>query len=56
MAPESPRNIKRLMDTMRKYHIMIATLIVFCDRMTKWLVAQKITLHDSIDIVPECSA
>ena len=40
------------METMRKYHIMIAALIVLCDRMTKWLVAQKITLHDSIDIVP----
>src|SRR5579864_6100071 len=37
---------------MRKYHIMIAALIVLCDRMTKWLVSQKITLHDSIDIVP----
>ena len=40
------------METMRKYHIMIAALIVLCDRMTKWLVSQKITLHDSIDIVP----
>src|SRR5437660_762954 len=38
--------------TMRKYHIMIAGLIVLCDRMTKWLVSQKITLHDSIDVVP----
>jgi len=40
------------METMRKYHIMIAALIVLCDRMTKWLVSEKITLHDSIDIVP----
>jgi signal peptidase II len=40
------------METMRKYHITIATLIVLCDRMTKWLVSQKITLHDSIDVVP----
>src|SRR5260221_1716633 len=38
--------------TMRKYHIIIAALIVVCDRMTKWLVAQKITLHDSIDVIP----
>src|SRR5262244_2548224 len=37
---------------MRKYHIMIAGLIVLCDRMTKWLVAQKITLHDSVDVIP----
>ena len=37
---------------MRKYHILIAALIVLLDRSTKWLVAQKITLHDSIDVVP----
>ncbi len=37
---------------MRKYHIIIASLIVVCDRMTKWLVAQKIALSDSIDIIP----
>jgi signal peptidase II len=37
---------------MRKYHIIIAALIVTCDRMTKWLVSQKITLHDSIDVIP----
>src|SRR4029077_128679 len=49
---ESPRKLKRLMETMRKYHILIAALIVLCDRMTKWLVSEKITLHDSIDIVP----
>ncbi len=38
--------------TMRKYHILIAALILISDRMTKWLVLQKITLHDSIDVVP----
>jgi signal peptidase II len=38
--------------TMRKYHILIAALIVLCDRMTKWLVSQKIILHDSIDVIP----
>jgi signal peptidase II len=37
---------------MRKYHIIIAGLVVLMDRMSKWLVAQKITLHDSIDVVP----
>ena len=40
------------METMRKYHITIATLIVLYDRVTKWLVSQKITLHDSIDVLP----
>lgn len=37
---------------MRKYHIIIASLIVICDRMTKWLVSQKIALSDSIDVIP----
>jgi signal peptidase II len=38
--------------TMRKYHIIIAALIVLSDRMTKSLVAQKIALSDSIDVIP----
>ena len=38
--------------TMRKYHIIIAGLIVLCDRMTKWVVSQKITEHDSVDVIP----
>jgi len=42
------------METMRKYHIMIAALIVLCEPDDEMLVSQKITLHDSIDIVPAC--
>lgn len=38
--------------TMRKYHIIIAALVVLIDRMTKWLIAEKITLHDSVDVIP----
>ncbi len=37
---------------MRKYHILIATLIVGADRISKWAIAQKIMLHDSVDVVP----
>ena len=37
---------------MRKYHIIIATLVVLIDRMTKWLIAEKIMLHDSVDVIP----
>jgi signal peptidase II len=37
---------------MRKYHILIAAFVVVLDRMTKWLVAQKISLHDSVDVIP----
>ncbi len=37
---------------MRKYHILIAVLVVSIDRITKAAVAQRIGLHDSIDVVP----
>lgn len=37
---------------MRKYHVLIAALVVLSDRISKWLVAQRITLHDNIEIVP----
>jgi len=37
---------------MRKYHIIIATLVVLIDRMTKWLIAEKITMDDSVDVIP----
>jgi signal peptidase II len=37
---------------MRKYHILIATAVVILDRLTKWVVSQNITLHDSVDVIP----
>jgi signal peptidase II len=37
---------------MRKYHIIIAGGVVLLDRLTKWLVSQNITLHDSMDVIP----
>jgi signal peptidase II len=37
---------------MRKYHFLIAATVVILDRVTKWLVASQITLHDSINVVP----
>jgi signal peptidase II len=37
---------------MRKYHILIATLVIAVDRITKWAIVQRITLHDSFDVVP----
>jgi len=37
---------------MRKYHVTIAALVVILDRMTKWLVAQKISMNDSVDVIP----
>jgi signal peptidase II len=37
---------------MRKYHLLIALLVVLADRGAKWLVAKHILLHDSIVVVP----
>lgn len=37
---------------MRKYHFLIALLVVLLDRGTKWLVASRISLNDSIMVVP----
>ena len=37
---------------MRKYHFLIAMLVVLLDRTTKWLVAKDISLHDGIQIIP----
>lgn len=37
---------------MRKYHFLIAALVVLLDRGTKWLVASRITLNDSIIVLP----
>jgi signal peptidase II len=36
----------------RKYYFLAALLVVILDRATKWLVAQKINLHDSITVIP----
>src|SRR6516162_5782251 len=38
--------------TMRKYHILIAAFVVILDRLTKWLIAQKISMNDSVDVIP----
>ncbi|HVP50526.1 MAG TPA: signal peptidase II [Terriglobales bacterium] len=37
---------------MRKYHFLIAAGVVLVDRASKWLVAQNVTLHDSLSVVP----
>ncbi len=37
---------------MRKFHFLIAALVVVVDRLAKWLVARNIPLHDSIAVVP----
>ena len=37
---------------MRKYHFLIAAVVLFADRITKLLVSRNIALHDSIVILP----
>jgi signal peptidase II len=37
---------------MRKYHFLISLLVVALDRVTKWTVARRLSLHDSIQIIP----
>lgn len=37
---------------MRKYHLLIAFLVVLLDRLSKRLVASRISMHDSITVIP----
>jgi len=37
---------------MRKYHLLIAVLVVILDRWAKWSVERNIPLHDGIQIIP----
>src|SRR5258708_37179452 len=37
---------------MPKRHALIAALVVFLDRLTKWLVGKNILLDDSIPVLP----
>ncbi len=37
---------------MRKYHVLIAALVVLLDRLTKWIISQNIPLHDSVTVIP----
>ena len=37
---------------MRKYFVLIAVLVVALDRYTKWLIAHRLSMHDSITVIP----
>lgn len=37
---------------MRKYHFLIALLVVVFDRLTKLAVENRILLHDSVSVIP----
>ena len=36
----------------RKYHFLIALLVIALDRLTKWTIAHKLSLHDGIQVIP----
>jgi signal peptidase II len=37
---------------MRKYHFLIALSIIVLDRVTKWSISRRLSLHDSITVIP----
>jgi signal peptidase II len=37
---------------MRKYHFLIAVFVLALDRLTKSLIAHRLTLHESIPVIP----
>ena len=37
---------------MRKYLLIIAALVVVLDRYTKWLISHRLSMHDSITVIP----
>jgi signal peptidase II len=37
---------------MRKYHFLIAIIVVILDRLTKWSIAQRISIGNSVAVIP----
>jgi signal peptidase II len=37
---------------MRKYHFIIAVLVIALDRITKYTIAHRLSMHDSITVIP----
>jgi signal peptidase II len=37
---------------MRKYHFLIAAFVVALDRLSKWAISHRLSLHDSIPVIP----
>ena len=38
---------------MRKYHFLIAIVVIVLDRVAKWVIAKNIMLHDSLVVIPD---
>jgi signal peptidase II len=37
---------------MRKYHFLIAFAVLALDRLSKWAISHRLSLHDSIPVIP----
>ena len=37
---------------MRKYHFLISVVVIALDRLTKWIIAERLSLHDGIQVIP----
>src|SRR5262252_6427865 len=37
---------------MRKYHFLISMAVIVLDRLTKGIIAQRLTLHDGVQVIP----
>jgi signal peptidase II len=37
---------------MRKYHFLIALIVIALDRVTKITIARRLSLHDSVTVIP----
>ncbi len=37
---------------MRKFHLLLAFGVFVLDRLTKWVVAEKIALHENVNVIP----
>jgi signal peptidase II len=37
---------------MRRFYFMAAVVVLLLDRVTKWLIEQRIGLHDSVPVIP----
>jgi signal peptidase II len=51
MTTFKKRNTK-LFSVMRKYHFLIALSVIALDRVSKWAIARRLSLHDSISVIP----
>jgi signal peptidase II len=39
-------------ETLRKYVLLIAGVVLALDRFTKWIIARTIPLHESVSVIP----